>query len=80
MSAVEPGRAGLASGVNNTARQAGGAIGIAVYGAVAGPAARTDSFVHGLRVMSGATVGLFLLAMLVTLAFVRSVPDDGYFA
>ena len=33
MGAVEPDRAGLASGVNDTARQAGGAIGIAAFAA-----------------------------------------------
>jgi MFS transporter, DHA2 family, methylenomycin A resistance protein len=34
--ALSPDRAGLASAVNNTARQAGGAIGIAAFGALAG--------------------------------------------
>src|SRR5699024_141028 len=32
IAAAGPGRSGLASGVNNTARQAAGAAGIAVYG------------------------------------------------
>ncbi len=36
MGAVEPERAGLAAAVNNTARQAGTAIGIAIAGALAG--------------------------------------------
>jgi DHA2 family methylenomycin A resistance protein-like MFS transporter len=36
MGAVEPARAGLAAAVNNTARQAGTAIGIAIAGALAG--------------------------------------------
>jgi DHA2 family methylenomycin A resistance protein-like MFS transporter len=36
MRAVEPERAGLAAAVNNTARQAGTAIGIAIAGALAG--------------------------------------------
>ena len=35
MGAVEPERSGLAAAVNNTARQAGGAIGIAAFGALA---------------------------------------------
>src|SRR5436305_3408489 len=34
--AVPPDRSGLASAVNNTARQAGGAVGIAAFGAIAG--------------------------------------------
>jgi MFS transporter, DHA2 family, methylenomycin A resistance protein len=34
LDAVDPARSGLASGVNNTARQAAGAVGVAVYGAV----------------------------------------------
>ena len=38
--AVPARRAGLASAVNNTARQAGGAIGIAAFGAIAGSAAQ----------------------------------------
>jgi DHA2 family methylenomycin A resistance protein-like MFS transporter len=37
VAAVPGERAGLASAVNNTARQAGGAIGVAVAGAIAGP-------------------------------------------
>ncbi len=42
--AVPADRAGLASAVNNTARQAGGAIGIAAFGALAGqPEARASS-------------------------------------
>ena len=47
-------RSGLASGVNNTARQAGGAMGIAVYGAVAG-----RQFLTGLHATGLVTAGLF---------------------
>jgi MFS transporter, DHA2 family, methylenomycin A resistance protein len=46
-------RAGLASAVNNTARQAGGAIGIAAFGAVAGSAAQATTFVAGLHTVDG---------------------------
>jgi len=38
--AVPPERSGLASGINNTARQVGTALGVAIYGAFAGPPAR----------------------------------------
>jgi DHA2 family methylenomycin A resistance protein-like MFS transporter len=46
---VPAGRAGLASGVNNTARQAGGAIGIAAFGALAGSPARDGAFLAGMH-------------------------------
>ncbi|MBA2324127.1 MAG: hypothetical protein H0V92_09020 [Pseudonocardiales bacterium] len=68
--AVEPARAGLASGVNNTARQAGGAIGIAVFGAVAGSAVDHDHFVRGLNLTALGTAALFVVAAVATLALV----------
>jgi MFS transporter, DHA2 family, methylenomycin A resistance protein len=52
------GRAGLASAVNNTARQAGGAIGIAAFGAIAGSAAQARTFVAGLHTDALIAVGL----------------------
>jgi MFS transporter, DHA2 family, methylenomycin A resistance protein len=58
-------RAGLASGVNNTARQAGGAIGIAVCGAVAG-APGDGGFVDGLHAIGIAVAAMWLLAAAVT--------------
>ncbi|HEX5120763.1 MAG TPA: MFS transporter [Pseudonocardiaceae bacterium] len=68
--AAAPGdRSGLASGMNNTARQAGGAIGIAAYGAIAG---QPDSghFVTGLHVTGLGTAALFAAAALATVALV----------
>ncbi len=49
MNAIDADRAGVASGVLNTARQVGGALGIAVLSAVASVriAARSDEFVQG---------------------------------
>ncbi|MGW4210880.1 MFS transporter [Lentzea sp. NPDC004789] len=44
-------RAGLASGVNNTARQAAGALAVAVYGAVAGAPSAGGAFTGGLHVL-----------------------------
>jgi MFS transporter, DHA2 family, methylenomycin A resistance protein len=46
---VPPERAGLASAVNNTARQAGGAIGIAAFGAIAGSATHLRGFISGMH-------------------------------
>lgn len=76
VAAVEPERAGLASGVNNTARQAGGAIGIAAFGAAAGPAANRGHFVAGLHTTGLVTAGLFLLATVVTVALVPANRRD----
>ena len=67
--AVEPERAGLASAVNNTARQAGGAIGIAAFGALAGEAAR-PGFLHGFHVAALIAAALYAVAVLPTLAFI----------
>ncbi|NVI86598.1 hypothetical protein HUX53_04740 [Actinomadura sp. BRA 177] len=64
---VEP--AGLAGGFNNTARQAGTALGVAVYGAVAGPALR-PAFTSGLHVLAWVSAALWLAA----LALTRIVP------
>jgi DHA2 family methylenomycin A resistance protein-like MFS transporter len=70
VAALEPERAGLASGMNNTARQAGGAVGIAVFGAVAGSAARPAGFVTGLQALGLATAGLYVAAAVLTLAVI----------
>jgi DHA2 family methylenomycin A resistance protein-like MFS transporter len=68
--AVEPARRGLASGVNNTARQAGGAIGIATFGAIAGPARAGAAFVSGLHLAGALTAVLFVSAAVATTLFV----------
>jgi DHA2 family methylenomycin A resistance protein-like MFS transporter len=62
-------RSGLASGVNNTARQAGGAIGIAAYGAIAGQP-EAGQFITGLHVTGLGTAALFVVAALATAVFV----------
>jgi DHA2 family methylenomycin A resistance protein-like MFS transporter len=68
MSAVAAPRAGLASAINNTARQAGGAIGIAALGALAGETARRSSFLSGFHLAAYLVAGLFCAAALATLA------------
>jgi DHA2 family methylenomycin A resistance protein-like MFS transporter len=69
--AVESDRAGLASAVNNTARQAGGAIGIAAFGAIAGPTGRA-AFVTGMHAAAAVAAGLLAAAAIAALALVPS--------
>jgi DHA2 family methylenomycin A resistance protein-like MFS transporter len=57
--AVPGERAGLASAVNNTARQAAGAIGIAAFGALAGAPAG-PGFLSGLHTAALVACGLFV--------------------
>lgn len=60
-------RAGVAGGINNTARQAGGALGVAVLGAVSGA---------GLPAVGVIAAALWLTAIGVTLAGVRAPRDN----
>jgi DHA2 family methylenomycin A resistance protein-like MFS transporter len=62
---VPASRAGLASGITNTARQAGGAIGIAAFGALAGPADQPARFLSGFHAAGLVAAGLFVTAALV---------------
>ena len=66
--AVPPDRSGLASGVNNTARQAGTALGVAVFGAVADSPADPRHFVAALHVLGAASALLWLLVIVMTAA------------
>jgi DHA2 family methylenomycin A resistance protein-like MFS transporter len=76
MGAAPPGREGLTSALNNTARQAGGAIGVAALGAVAGDPGRPAAFVSGLH--HAATVGAvaYLGAALLTLLTRTEAQED----
>ncbi|MFC6880886.1 MFS transporter [Actinomadura yumaensis] len=69
MRSAPPGRAGLAGGFNNTARQVGTALGVAVYGAIAGPAspaARTPAFHSGVHALAWVSAGLWAAALALT--------------
>ncbi|MGI8752696.1 MAG: MFS transporter [Acidimicrobiales bacterium] len=73
--AVDADRAGLASGVNNTFRQAGGAIGIAAFGALAGAPTATQSFVTGFRHAGLLTAALFAAATVAAITLIPSKPS-----
>jgi MFS transporter, DHA2 family, methylenomycin A resistance protein len=62
MSAVERERAGLASAVNNTARQAGGAVGIAGFGALAAQRGVLAGLHAGAVIAAGVYVAVGVLA------------------
>ena len=64
-------RAGTASGVLNTCRQLGGALAIAIFGALV---ARPDSFVDGMRI-SLVIAALLLLATTVASLQLRAAPQ-----
>ena len=52
LNSVQPQTAGVASGVFNTSRQIGGALAIAVFGALL---ANRTTFMHGVRLIIGMT-------------------------
>jgi DHA2 family methylenomycin A resistance protein-like MFS transporter len=54
VAALPPDRAGLASGVNNTARQGVGALGVGLYSTVLGHAGTFTSGLHVLGWLGGA--------------------------
>lgn len=62
VAAVPRQRAGLAGGVNNAARQTGGALGIALFGTFAGSTADPQGFVSGLHVVGVFGAALFAVA------------------
>jgi DHA2 family methylenomycin A resistance protein-like MFS transporter len=68
---IPPARAGTASGLNNTARQAAGALGVAVLGAVAGEPSRRGEFLTGLHTVGLVAAVLWPAAIGVTLLSVR---------
>ncbi|NJC72418.1 MFS transporter [Planosporangium thailandense] len=62
---------GLASGASNTSRQTGGALGIALFAAIAGPANGLSFTSHSIGLFIGATV-LFALTGLVCFGVARN--------
>ena len=70
VASVDSSRAGLASGMNNTARQAGGALGIAAFGALAGPASRATSYVTGMHAAGLVTAALWVAGAVASAVFI----------
>lgn len=67
-------RAGTASAVLNTARQAGGAVGVAAFGALASGAAATQ-IVSGMQAATAVSVALLVLGGVLS-CFVRPQPQS----
>ncbi|MER6423053.1 MFS transporter [Streptomyces sp. NPDC001137] len=67
IAAVPAERSGLASAMNNTARQTGGAIGIAVAGAIAGQPGDETRFVRGFHAVALGAAGLYAAAAVLAL-------------
>lgn len=70
LSAVAKHESGTASGVLNSARQAAGAVGVAVFGALAGE--RNDVIVDGLHRSSAISIALLLLAAALAFRFISA--------
>ena len=71
MGSVPDLRPGLASGANNTARQACGAIGVAFFGALAGSPNAVGSFLTGLHAAALVGAGLWVVGILLTLILIE---------
>jgi MFS transporter, DHA2 family, methylenomycin A resistance protein len=66
MGSVPDSRSGLASGANNSARQACGAVGVALFGALAGSPSSVGPFLTGMHAAALAGAGLWILAIVLT--------------
>src|SRR5215218_7334438 len=71
LAGVSPADSGIASGISNTARQVGGAVGLAVVSTIAASYGGADAagLTHGFHVAFGALLGLSLLAVAVSAVF-----------
>jgi EmrB/QacA subfamily drug resistance transporter len=72
LAGVERSDAGVASGLINTSRQIGGAIGIAAASAIAESAARNSTFDHGLSTALWVLEGLLVVGAVGVFALVRT--------
>ncbi|MGH2832977.1 MAG: MFS transporter [Solirubrobacteraceae bacterium] len=70
IAAVSRERSGLASAVNNTTRQAGGAVGIAIAGAIAGQPSSRHVFLAGFHAVALGSAVLYVMAAAVGMALI----------
>jgi DHA2 family methylenomycin A resistance protein-like MFS transporter len=75
LGAVGVDSSGLTSAVNNTARQACGAIGIAAFGAIAGQPG-SHNFIPGLHTVALITAALFLAGAITTLGLIHQPHNN----
>lgn len=73
--AVEPERSGLASGVNNAARQSAGAIAVALFGVLAGSPTDPERFTAGLGTIGLLGAAVWTVALVLTRTL--SAPGGG---
>jgi MFS family permease len=86
LSGVDRADAGVASGLINTSRQIGGAVGLAAVSAIAATSSSSFASTHAVSAASGAALdhgfqtglyaltGLLLLGLLITVTLVRPAP------
>jgi DHA2 family methylenomycin A resistance protein-like MFS transporter len=71
LSSVDRSRSGTASAVVNAARQTGGAIGVAIFGALVG--STPHQIVQGMKLASWTSVGLLMIAATVAWKNIRQI-------
>lgn len=70
LSSVDPSRAGMASGVLNSARQTGGMLGVAIFGFLVRDTA-PGRFMHGMHLSIGVAVGLLTIGAVLSFFGIR---------
>lgn len=68
--------AGAASGAFNATRQVGGAIGVALFGALLGDGAQVTGFMHGMRWSLVIASAVTIVGIALTLVFVRNTGQQ----
>jgi MFS transporter, DHA2 family, methylenomycin A resistance protein len=74
LSSVDRARSGTASAVLNASRQTGGAMGVAIFGALVGNT--SVQIVQGIKMASLTSVVLLLIAFVLAWKFIRSVQGS----
>jgi len=73
LSGVDRSRSGTASAVLNASRQTGGAIGVAIFGALVGNT--SAQIVQGIKMAALISVGLVLIATIVAWKYIRQIQE-----